>query len=75
MVIRSREFGDGSEYDMDDSQTSSMIPDHYVKRFWRKAALPIGGGTSKTVRLTALPFARRTSPSIHAHSDLRTDDC
>ncbi|KIY63153.1 hypothetical protein CYLTODRAFT_494127 [Cylindrobasidium torrendii FP15055 ss-10] len=50
IVIRSREFGDGSEYDMDDSQTASMIPDHYVKRFWRKAALPISGGTSRTVQ-------------------------
>lgn len=48
MVIRSREFGDGSEYDIEGS-TDSIIPDHYVKRLWRKPTLTINGGTGKTV--------------------------
>lgn len=47
LVIRSREFGDGSEYNL--SSTSSIIPDHYVKRLWRKPPLMVGAGAAKTV--------------------------
>ncbi|KAF9012881.1 hypothetical protein BDZ89DRAFT_1167163 [Hymenopellis radicata] len=48
LVIRSREFGDGSEYNL--SSTSSIIPDHYVKRLWRKPPLMVGAGAVKTIQ-------------------------
>eukprot|EP00918_Siedleckia_nematoides_P069571 GHVU01151707.1.p1 GENE.GHVU01151707.1~~GHVU01151707.1.p1 ORF type:complete len:254 (+),score=27.43 GHVU01151707.1:37-762(+) len=38
LVVRSREYGDGLEYDSRDSL--EVIPDHYVKRIWRKPAVP-----------------------------------
>ncbi|KAK0444503.1 hypothetical protein EV421DRAFT_1735291 [Armillaria borealis] len=48
MLIRSREYGDGSEYDLS-STSSTIIPDHYVKRLWRRQTLLIGnGGTGRT---------------------------
>ncbi|KAK0449687.1 uncharacterized protein EV420DRAFT_1647022 [Desarmillaria tabescens] len=50
MLIRSREYGDGSEYDLS-STSSTIIPDHYVKRLWRKQTLLIGnGGTGRTIQ-------------------------
>lgn len=45
-VIRSREFGDGSEYDMESD--SQVMPDHYVKRLWRQRAM--AGAEGRTVR-------------------------
>ncbi|KAG7443348.1 uncharacterized protein BT62DRAFT_995952 [Guyanagaster necrorhizus] len=45
-VIRSREFGNGSEYDQESD--SNIMPDHYVKRLWRTRALP--GPEGRTVQ-------------------------
>lgn len=50
MIIRSREYGDGSEYD-GSSEGSNHIPDHYVKRLWRREGPLIGGPGGTTVRL------------------------
>ena len=35
LIVRSVEYGDGSEYDVH-SSVDEIIPDHYVKRLWRK---------------------------------------
>ncbi|KAJ4496442.1 hypothetical protein C8R41DRAFT_266430 [Lentinula lateritia] len=48
LIIRSKEYGDGSEYDI--GSTSSMIPDHYVKRIWRKPGLLAGTNGTRTVQ-------------------------
>ncbi|KAJ4468905.1 hypothetical protein J3R30DRAFT_1621716 [Lentinula aciculospora] len=48
LIIRSKEYGDGSEYDI--GSTSSMIPDHYVKRIWRKPGLLAGINRARTVQ-------------------------
>ncbi|KAK0238388.1 hypothetical protein EDD85DRAFT_1000729 [Armillaria nabsnona] len=45
-VIRSREFGNGQEYDMESD--SNVMPDHYVKRLWRTRSLP--GPEGRTVQ-------------------------
>ncbi|KAK0457384.1 uncharacterized protein EV420DRAFT_1644139 [Desarmillaria tabescens] len=45
-VIRSREFGNGQEYDLESD--SNIMPDHYVKRLWRTRALP--GPEGRTVQ-------------------------
>ncbi|KAF9044858.1 hypothetical protein BDZ89DRAFT_1127882 [Hymenopellis radicata] len=41
-VVRSREYGDGSEYDMESD--SQVMPDHYVKRLWRQRAMASAEG-------------------------------
>ncbi|KAK0488497.1 hypothetical protein IW261DRAFT_1638399 [Armillaria novae-zelandiae] len=45
-VIRSREFGNGQEYDLESD--SNIMPDHYVKRLWRTRSLP--GPEGRTVQ-------------------------
>ncbi|KAK0497484.1 hypothetical protein EDD18DRAFT_1384501 [Armillaria luteobubalina] len=44
-VIRSREFGNGQEYDLESD--SNIMPDHYVKRLWRTRSLPGPEGSNK----------------------------
>lgn len=62
LIIRSREYGDGLEYDSRDDL--EIIPDHYVKRIWRKVAVPttaafsLGGGRGE-----GMCFDAHKSPS------------
>ncbi|KAK7062662.1 hypothetical protein VNI00_000150 [Paramarasmius palmivorus] len=52
LVIRSREYGDGSEF----SATSiDIIPDHYVKRLWRKPATFTSSGARKVSFINKTP--------------------
>ncbi|KAE9394536.1 hypothetical protein BT96DRAFT_943101 [Gymnopus androsaceus JB14] len=52
LIVRSREYGDGIEYGSSSRDDLEIIPDHYVKRLWRKNAVPttvafaLGGGNS-----------------------------
>ncbi|KAF8922403.1 hypothetical protein CPB85DRAFT_46095 [Mucidula mucida] len=55
-VIRSREFGDGSEYDMESD--SQVMPDHYVKRLWRQRAM--AGAEGRTVQFINKDSVDRT---------------
>lgn len=44
LIIRSVEYGDGSEYDAPSSDSVTLIPDHYVQRLWRRKLL-VGNGS------------------------------
>ncbi|ESK92534.1 hypothetical protein Moror_4410 [Moniliophthora roreri MCA 2997] len=58
LVIRSREYGDGSEF----SATSiDIIPDHYVKRLWRKPAAFTSSGARKVTFINKTPSSNDRS--------------
>ena len=51
-VVRSREYGNGSEYDQD--AEDNVMPDHYVKRLWRQRTT--AGPRGKTVSYRELSY-------------------
>ncbi|KAG7095051.1 hypothetical protein E1B28_005841 [Marasmius oreades] len=59
-IVRSREYGDGSEFNSSDD-TLDIIPDHYVKRLWRRPAVPNVNGGLKDVYINKSPNSRDRS--------------
>ncbi|KAK1227072.1 hypothetical protein PQX77_009905 [Marasmius sp. AFHP31] len=57
LIIRSVEYGDGSEFNDDGDSTNSLdiIPDHYVIRLWRKPAIETSSGGKKVIYINKSP--------------------
>lgn len=81
IVIRSREYTDGSEYGQGSNSTSATthIPDHYVRRLWRKPLKLVEESGESTVSVrTCLLGLLNASVTEHLlprlHSPTRTPE-
>jgi len=55
LIIRSVEYGDGSEFDGSSTNSLDIIPDHYVMRLWRKQATGTSSGGTKVIYMNKSP--------------------
>ncbi|KAF9261157.1 hypothetical protein L218DRAFT_961855 [Marasmius fiardii PR-910] len=67
-LIRSREYGDGSEFNNNDD-TLDIIPGHYVRRLWRKPAVPNVQGGWKVVFVNKSPDSQERSVAFSTIED------